>query len=278
VKVIRSVSEMQEVRGSLPEPVGFVPTIGYLHAGHISLVKQSRKDNASTVVVSIFVNPTQFGPKEDFAKYPRDERRDISMLDKAGVDIAFIPAVQEMYPSGFNTWVEVQGITERLEGSVRPGHFKGVATVCNKLFNIVRPDRAYFGQKDAQQALVIKKMVADLDMNLEIVVAPTLREADGLAMSSRNFYLNPDERKAATVLYRALLKAKEMRQAGEHDTKTIHDVMTALIQAEPLAKIEYVSIADTVSLQELEQIRSQALVSLAVRIGKTRLIDNIVLS
>ena len=277
MKVIRDISGMKEICRSLPEPVGFVPTMGYLHEGHMSLVRQSKKDNAATVV-SIFVNPTQFGPKDDFDKYPRDERRDLAMLEKAGVDIAFLPATQEMYPSGFNTWVDVQGITERLEGAVRPGHFKGVATVCNKLFNIVQPDNAYFGQKDAQQVVVIKKMVADLNMNLGIVVIPTLREADGLAMSSRNSYLKPDERKAATVLYRALLKAKEMRQAGGHDTETMLGAMTALIQGEPLAKIEYVSIADTVSLQELEHIRSQALVSLAVRIGKTRLIDNIVLS
>ena len=229
-------------------------------------------------MVSIFVNPAQFGPKEDFDKYPRDERRDIDMLEKAGVDIVFIPTAQEMYPSGFNTWVEVKGISERLEGSVRAGHFRGVATVCNKLFNIVRPDRAYFGQKDAQQILVIKKMAAELAMNLEIIAAPTLREADGLAMSSRNTYLKPRERQAATVLYHALLKAREMRQAGECDTETIREAMTAVLQAEPLAKIEYVSIADTVSLKELEQIRSKALVSLAVRVGKTRLIDNIVLS
>jgi pantoate--beta-alanine ligase len=241
------------------------------------LVKQSRKDNASTIV-SIFVNPTQFGPKEDFEKYPRDEERDLAMLPKADVDVVFMPATSEMYPQGCNTRVEVKGLTDRLEGAARPGHFLGVATVCNKLFNIVWPQRAYFGQKDAQQVLVIQKMVADLNMNLEIMVAPTLREPDGLAMSSRNAYLNSNERKAATVLYRALLKAKAMRQAGEHDIETIRRAMTEMIQAEPLAKIDSVSIANTISLQELEQIRSQALVSLAVRFGKTRLIDNIVLT
>ena len=183
-----------------------------------------------------------------------------------------------MYPRGFDTLVEVKGITDMLEGAARPGHFLGVATVCNKLFNIVRPQRAYFGQKDAQQVLVIQKMVTDLNMNLEIVVAPTLREPNGLAMSSRNVYLNSDERKAATVLYRVLLKAKAMRQAGEHESETIRRTMMEMIQAEPLAKIDYVSIADTISLQELQQIHSQALVSLAVRFGNTRLIDNIVLS
>jgi len=276
VKVIRNVAEMKAMRKTLAGPVGFVPTMGYLHAGHISLVNQSKKDNASTVV-SIFVNPAQFGPHEDFDKYPRDEKRDFAMLEKSDVDIAFISTAQEMYPDGFNTWVEVEDITERLEGAVRPGHFKGVATVCNKLFNIVQPDKAYFGQKDAQQVLVIKKMVADLNMNLEIVVMPTLREADGLAMSSRNSYLNPDERKAATVLYRALMKAREMRHAGERNAETLREAMTELILAEPLAEIDYISIADPTTLRELEDIISQALVSMAVRFGKTRLIDNIVL-
>jgi len=278
VRVIRTVSEMQVARHSLAEPVGLVPTMGYLHDGHISLVKQSKKDNVSTVVVSIFVNPTQFGPHEDFEKYPRDEECDLAMLEKARVDVAFLPVPHEMYPSGFNTWIEIKGITEKLEGAARPGHFEGVATVCNKLFNIIQPDKAYFGQKDAQQVMVIQKMVFNLNMNLEIVVVPTLREGDGLAMSSRNYYLNPDERKAATVLYRALLKAKEVRQEGEHNAEIIRKSMSAIIQSEPLAKIDYVSIADTVSLHELEQIDSKALVSLAVRIGKTRLIDNIVLS
>ena len=277
MKIIRTVSGMRAARRLMAGPVGFVPTMGFLHAGHISLVKQSRKDNASTVV-SIFVNPTQFGPKEDFEKYPRDEERDLAMLRKMGVDAVFMPAANQMYLQGFHTWVEVEGITEMLEGAVRPGHFKGVATICHKLFNIVQPDKAYFGQKDAQQVRVIQKMVADLNMKPEIVCLPILREADGLAMSSRNMYLNTDERKAATVLYRALLKAKEMRQAGEHDSETIRRAMMEMIQAEPLAKIDYVSIADTISLQELEQIHSQTLVSLAVRFGKTRLIDNIVLT
>ena len=278
MRVVRTVSGMRTARRLMDGPVGFVPTMGYLHRGHTSLVELSKKYNDSTVVVSIFVNPTQFGPKEDFDKYPRDEARDLAMLEKAGVDIVFLPARQEMYPRGFDTLVEVKGITDMLEGAARPGHFLGVATVCNKLFNIVRPQRAYFGQKDAQQVLVIQKMVTDLNMNLEIVVAPTLREPNGLAMSSRNVYLNSDERKAATVLYRVLLKAKAMRQAGEHESETIRRTMMEMIQAEPLAKIDYVSIADTISLQELHQIHSQALVSLAVRFGNTRLIDNIVLS
>ena len=277
MKIIRVVSEMQAVCRSMSEPIGFVPTMGFLHAGHVSLVNQSRKDNASTVV-SIFVNPTQFGPKEDFEKYPRNEERDLAMLGKAGVDVVFMPAANEMYPQGFHTWVEVEGITQRLEGVARPGHFKCVATICNKLFNIVQPDRAYFGQKDAQQVLVIQKMVTDLNMNLEIVVAPTLREPDGLAMSSRNSYLKHDERKAAAVLYRALLKAKNMRQADEYDSETIRGAMMEMIQAEPLIKIDYISIADAHTLEELERIDRSALVSLAVRFGKTRLIDNILLT
>jgi pantoate--beta-alanine ligase len=267
---------MKLARSLMAGTIGFVPTMGYLHDGHLSLVNRSKKDNDSTIV-SIFVNPTQFGPKEDFDKYPRDERRDINVLEKAGVDAVYIPELRELYPASFDTWVEVKGITERLEGSIRDGHFMGVTTICNKLFNIVRPDKAYFGQKDAQQALVVKKMVSDLNMNLEITVMPTLREEDGLAMSSRNSYLKPGERKAATILYQALLKSKEMWQAGERDAETIRTSMEKLIQAEPLAKIDYVSIADVVTLQELEQIRSRALVSLAVRIGKTRLIDNLLL-
>jgi pantoate--beta-alanine ligase len=277
MKIIRTIPEMREARQTMPGPVGFVPTMGYLHEGHLSLVQGSKQDNLSTVI-SIFVNPTQFGPKDDFNRYPRDERRDISMLEKAGVDVVFLPSAQDMYPSGFNTWVDLSGITERLEGAARPGHFRGVATVCNKLFNIVLPDKAYFGQKDAQQLAVIKKMVTDLNINLGIVAVPTLREADGLAMSSRNSYLVPKERTAAAVLYKSLCLAGKMIADGEHDAESVKRTMFELIETEPIAKIEYISVADTVSLQELENIRSQALISLAVRIGKTRLIDNIALS
>ena len=277
MKVIRTIPEMREARQAMAVGVGFVPTMGYLHEGHLSLVHGSKRDNSSTVV-SIFVNPTQFSPKDDFNRYPRDERRDISMLEKAGVDVVFLPSALDMYPSGFNTWVDVLGITERLEGLARPGHFRGVATVCSKLFNIIFPDRAYFGQKDAQQLAVIKKMVADLNLELEIVAVPTLREADGLAMSSRNSYLNTRERAAAAVIYSSLCLARKMIQDGEHGADSVRGAITGLIETEPLAKIEYVSVADTVSLQELEDIRSQALISLAVRIGKTRLIDNIALS
>jgi pantoate--beta-alanine ligase len=277
MKVVRTIPEMKEARLALASPVGFVPTMGFLHEGHLSLVQNSKRDNISTAV-SIFVNPTQFGPKDDFNRYPRDERRDLTMLEKAGADVVFLPSAQDMYPSGFNTWVDVLSITERLEGAVRPGHFRGVATVCNKLFNIVRPDKAYFGQKDAQQLAVIKKMVSDLNMNLDVVAVSTLREADGLAMSSRNSYLNPKEREAAAILYKALCLGVKMIEGGEHDAEVIKAAMSQLIQAQPVAKIEYISIADTVSLQELEAVRSQALVSMAVRIGKTRLIDNVELT
>ena len=250
--------------------------MGYLHDGHLALVKQARAEN-SIVVASIFVNPTQFGPTEDFTTYPRNTERDLAMLRKERTDIVFMPKAEEMYPEEFNSWVEVEKVTDRLEGSYRPGHFKGVTTVVIKLFNIVQPTRAYLGQKDAQQALVIKKMVADLNMNLEVIVAPTVRESDGLAMSSRNVYLEPQERQAATVLFKALILAQNLQIKGERNAETIRKKMTSLISKEPLAKIEYVSIADAETLEELTEIDKPALASLAVRIGKTRLIDNILL-
>jgi len=268
---------MKALRMKSPDSVGFVPTMGYLHQGHLALVKQARGEN-STVVVSIFVNPTQFGPTEDFKAYPRDTERDLAMLKKEKTDIVFMPSAEEMYPGKFNSWVEVEKVTDRLEGSYRPGHFKGVATVVAKLFNIVEPTRAYFGQKDAQQVLVIKKMVADLNMNLEVIVAPTVRERDGLAMSSRNVYLNPQERQAATILFKALTLAQNLWGKGEKNAEAVRQQMTSLISGEPLAKIEYVSIAATETLEELSKINGPALVSLAVRIGKTRLIDNIILA
>jgi pantoate--beta-alanine ligase len=275
MKVLKTKDGMKKLRLKLPEPVGFVPTMGYLHQGHLVLAKRAKAENAS-VVASIFVNPTQFGPQEDFKRYPRDPKRDLAMLEKEGVDVVFMPSVVEMYPKGFNSWVEVGRITERLEGASRPGHFIGVATVVAKLFNIVQPDRAYFGQKDAQQLIVIKKMVAELNMNLEVVAVPTVREADGLAMSSRNTYLNSEERKAAVVLYQALTLAQKLWSDGEKDAKVIRQKMTDLIQKQPLAEIDYISIADAETLDELDEVKPPALVSLAVRIGKTRLIDNVV--
>jgi pantoate--beta-alanine ligase len=275
MKVIETIAEMRQLRQQLSESVGFVPTMGYLHEGHLSLVRQARADNSS-VVVSIFVNPTQFGPGEDFKSYPRDTQRDLAMLEPM-TDIVFMPSTAEMYPDRFDSRVEVDSITDRLEGASRPGHFRGVTTVVAKLFNIVQPTRAYFGQKDAQQAAVIKKMVADLNMNLEIVTLPTVREPDGLAMSSRNTYLNPGQRRAATVLYKSLKLAQELWLHGESSTDEIHHKMTELITKEPLADIDYLSIADAETLEELDTVSAKAIVSIAVKFGRTRLIDNIVL-
>lgn len=276
MQIAKTIAEMKALRRQSRGTVGFVPTMGYLHEGHLALVRQARAEN-SVVVVSIFVNPTQFGPSEDFDRYPRDIPRDLALLEKEGTDVVFMPSAEEMYPKGFSSWVVVEKVTERLEGRSRPGHFRGVATVVNKLFNIVEPTRAYFGQKDAQQVVVIKKMVADLNMNLEIVVVPTVRESDGLAMSSRNVYLNPRERQAATVLFRALSLAKSLRGKGEKNAEIIREAMGSLIKKEPLAEIDYISIADPQTLEELSIIGGPALASLAVRIGKTRLIDNILL-
>jgi pantoate--beta-alanine ligase len=275
MKVIENIAEMRQARRELDNPLGFVPTMGFLHEGHLSLVKRAREENES-VAVSIFVNPTQFGPREDFKSYPRDTRRDLNMLQPYA-DIVFIPPAEEMYPPGFSSWVDIEDITDVLEGAKRPGHFRGVATVCTKLFNIVQPERAYFAQKDAQQLLVIKKMVKELDTPLEIVTCPTVREPDGLAMSSRNTYLNTDQREAATVLYRALELAQQLYGNGERDANTIRRRMTEMIEREPLAVIDYISVADTETLKELDNIEGKALVSMAVKFGTTRLIDNVVL-
>ena len=276
MQVIKTISEIRELRRQLTGSVGFVPTMGYLHQGHLALVKQARAENP-TVVVSIFVNPTQFGHREDLGTYPRDLNRDLKLLEEERADIIFVPSSEEMYPLDFSSWVDVEKVTERLEGASRPGHFRGVATVVAKLFNIVQPTKAYFGQKDAQQAVVIEKMVADLNMMVEIVIVPTVRERDGLAMSSRNTYLNPEERQAATVLFKALSLAKQLWQDGEKGADKTRQQMTSLIQREPLAKIGYVSIADAKTLEELDTINRPALASLAVYIGKTRLIDNVLL-
>jgi len=276
MQVVKTIAELRKIRQQLTGSVGFVPTMGYLHEGHLALVKHARAENA-IVVVSIFVNPTQFGPSEDLGTYPRDLDRDLKLLEKEKTDIVFVPSEEEMYLSEFSTWVEVEKMTERLEGASRPGHFRGVATVVAKLFNIVQPTKAYFGQKDAQQAIVIKRMVADLNMDLEIVVVPTVRESDGLAMSSRNTYLSPKERQAATVLFRALSLARQLWQGGERDADKIRYEIKSLIGKEPLAKVDYVSIADAATLEELDMIDRPALASLAVRVGRTRLIDNILL-
>lgn len=258
-------------------PLGFVPTMGYLHDGHLSLIRRAQKDNRVTVV-SIFVNPTQFGPQEDFARYPRDPEHDLDLLRKEDVGIVFMPHPEEMYPSGFDSWVEVGGITDKLEGKARPGHFRGVTTVLTKLFNIIHPDRAYFGRKDAQQALVVKKMVTDLNMGIDIITLPTIREPDGLALSSRNSYLAPHERQAATVIYQSLLLARKLYEEGTTSAEVIKKAMAQLISTEPLATIDYVAITSVETLEELDKLHPPALVLVAVRIGGTRLIDNILLN
>ncbi len=247
--------------------------MGYLHEGHLSLVRAAKRENAHTAV-SIFVNPAQFGPDEDLARYPRDEAHDLALLDAEGVDAVFAPPVEEMYPDGFSTYVMVEGLTQRLEGASRPAHFRGVTTVVAKLFNIVQPERAYFGQKDAQQLAVIRRMVRDLAMPVEVVAMPIVREPDGLAMSSRNVYLSPQERTAAHVLCLAVSLAERMFDESERDAARIRGAIEQLISSEPLARIDYMSVADAQTLDELDIIDRTALVSLAVRFGATRLIDN----
>jgi pantoate--beta-alanine ligase len=274
MQVVGPISELRALRQQLSGKVGFVPTMGYLHKGHLALVKQARIANPN-VIVSIYVNPTQFGPREDFGMYPRELDRDLELLREEGADIVFVPSDNEMYPPEFSSWVDVEKVTERLEGASRPGHFRGVATIVAKLLNIVQPTRAYFGQKDAQQVMVIKRMAVDLNLGIDVVVVPTVREEDGLAMSSRNIYLSPGEHQAATILFKALNSAQKLWQGGEHDANRLRKQMASLIQKEPLARIDYISIADAETLEELNLIDRPALASLAVLIGKTRLIDNI---
>jgi len=276
MQTVTTLNELRSARQALPGPVGLVPSMGFLHAGHISLVQRTRAE-CGGVVVSIFVNPTQFGPNEDLAKYPRDLPRDLALLESAGAKLVWTPTAESMYPPGFQTWVEVEGLTRSLEGEVRPGHFRGVTTIVTKLFNAVRPDKAYFGQKDAQQAAVIRRMVCDLNFPVEIVVCPTVREADGLAMSSRNVYLNAAERIAATVLFRALSSAKAAYDSGEREAERLRQAMRETVQAEPLARLQYISCADYDTLEELERVTGKSLLSMAVTLGKTRLIDNFVL-
>ncbi len=256
--------------------VGLVPTMGYLHEGHLELMRQAAKI-CNTVIASVFVNPTQFGPGEDLDRYPRDLERDARLAEGAGVDAIFNPSVEEMYPAGYCTYVDLERITEKLCGLSRPGHFRGVATVVTKLFNIVKPDCAFFGQKDAQQALVIKRMVDDLNLDLQILIVPTVREADGLAMSSRNTYLDPGQRRAALVLYRSLLKGQEEFRKGERDPVKICRLVTETIRAEPRVVIDYVEIYSHPDLEPVEKIQGPLLLALAVKIGSTRLIDNILL-
>jgi len=275
MQVATTVDGMRRLRSQAVGSVGFVPTMGYLHEGHLSLVRRARAEN-DVVVASIFVNPTQFGPTEDFERYPRDPQRDLALLQQERTDIVFMPSAVEMYPEGFATYIDVGGVTEVLEGAHRPDHFRGVATVVLKLFNIVQPTRAYFGQKDAQQVVVIRKMVNDLKLNVEVVPCPTVRETGGLAMSSRNVYLSPDERRAALILFRALSLSERLWRSGERDATKLRDRLHLLMAREPLASVDYISAAHPETLQELESMDGPTLISLAIRIGDTRLIDNLV--
>ncbi|MCC6500234.1 MAG: pantoate--beta-alanine ligase [Anaerolineales bacterium] len=275
MRSLSTLDELRKTRFSLDGTVGLVPTMGFLHDGHLSLIRRAR-DECDHVIVSIFVNPTQFGPKEDLAKYPRDLERDLRLIEPL-TDLVWTPSAEIMYPTGYQTWVEVEAVARPLEGAMRPGHFKGVTTVVAKLFNAVQPHKAYFGQKDAQQVAVIRQMVRDLNFPIEIVVCPTTREPDGLAMSSRNVYLDAEQRQAATVLFRSLSAAKELFEAGERDAEKLRGKMKEVLASEPLTEPQYVSCADYDTLEELTEIKGKALLSMAVFIGKTRLIDNFVL-
>lgn len=273
---IKSIQELRKARADLSGPVGLVPTMGFLHQGHLSLVESARRECASTVV-SIFVNPTQFGPGEDLNAYPRDITRDLDLLAGFGVDLVWLPDEEHIYPHGFQTWVQVEELSRVLEGKMRPGHFKGVATIVTKLFTAVQPDTAYFGQKDAQQTVIIKRLVRDLNIPVGIVVCPIMREDDGLAMSSRNIYLNPQERAAAPVLFKALQEAELAYQNGITDAGQMRKIVAERIAAEPLAHLQYVSCADPDSLVELQGKVARGLLSLAAMFGDTRLIDNVLI-
>lgn len=276
-EVVRTIEDMKLLSKEAREKgkiIGFVPTMGYFHEGHLSLMRRARSE-CGFVVVSIFVNPIQFCPGEDYYEYPRDEERDKALAGREGVDVVFIPSVEEMYPPGYATYVEVEGWSNILCGQFRPGHFRGVTTVVLKLFNIVAPHKAYFGEKDYQQFRIIEKMTRDLNLDIEIVPCPIVREEDGLAMSSRNVYLSPEERKSATVLYRSLSLAQELVRKGEKNSAVIKAEVERTIKAEPLVKsIDYIAIVDPYTLQDVEEVEKEARLLLAVRIGKTRLLDN----
>ena len=277
MQVIESNRALVQACRAAPSPLGLVPTMGALHQGHLALVKRARQEN-ETLVVSIFVNPTQFGAGEDLTQYPRDLDRDIALLRREGADLVFVPLAEEIYPPGFDTWVNVERLSVKLEGMHRPGHFRGVATVVTKLFNLSRPERAYFGQKDGQQVAVIRRLVRDLDLDLELVVMPTVREGDGLAHSSRNKHLGPEQRRAAPVIIRALRRAEALWRAGEGDGDKLRQAVRQVLDKEPLVNsIDYVSVADPDSLEELGQGFRGAMVSTALHLGKVRLIDNIIL-
>ena len=275
MKVVSTLDELRSAKSDLPALLGLVPTMGFLHEGHLSLIKKAKAE-CESVGASIFVNPTQFGEGEDLGAYPRDLPRDLRLLEEEGVDLVWVPAVEDVYPTDSQTWVVVEELTKQLEGRQRPGHFRGVTTVVAKLFNAFQPDRAYFGQKDAQQTLVIQRMAKELLFPVEIVVCPIVREDDGLAMSSRNTYLDPDQRRAAIVLQNALREAAERFKFGERDAEVLRGSMLAVIQGEPLARAQYISVADPNTLEEIQGEIQCALLSMAVYVGETRLIDNMV--
>jgi len=276
MQVSENISELRTIRRRQAGVFGLVPTMGALHDGHASLVRRARLE-CDHVGVSIFVNPAQFGPGEDLNKYPRSIKNDITLLESLGVDMVWIPRPEVVYQAGYQTWITVEDVSKPLEGAIRPEHFRGVATVVAKILNVFTPDRAYFGQKDAQQVAVIRRMIADLNFAVNIVVSPTVREADGLAMSSRNAYLNENERRAAPMLYRALSAAKQKFEAGERTASVLRTAVLETLSTEPLAKVQYVSVADPDTIAELHEINGGALLSAAVLIGKTRLIDNLLL-
>ncbi|MQF88616.1 MAG: pantoate--beta-alanine ligase [SAR202 cluster bacterium] len=277
MRVISTNKEMSQACREAVKPVGLVPTMGALHPGHLSLVGQARADNL-TVAVSIFVNPTQFGDKKDLQGYPRDMEGDINLLRQHGVDLVYAPKVEEVYPDGFDTWVDVGPLADKLEGLHRPGHFRGVATVVSKLFNVMRPDRAYFGQKDGQQVVVIQKLARDLDMGVEVVIMPTIRELDGLAMSSRNVQLTPEQRQAAPVVHSALCQAYLLWTGGERDGDKLRQAAQEILRSESMVdSIDYVSVANMSTLDEVERVEGRAMVSAAAHMGPVRLIDNLVL-
>jgi pantoate--beta-alanine ligase len=277
MKIIKNVQDMSQSCREASRTLGLVPTMGALHQGHLALVRQARRENA-TVAATIFVNPTQFGANEDLAQYPHDLERDLNLLNQEGVDLVFTPAPEAIYPSGFDTWVNVGAIAEILEGAHRPGHFRGVATVVTKLLSIVRPDRAYFGQKDGQQTLVVRQLVRDLNLGPDLVIVPTVREPDGLALSSRNAYLTPEQRRAAPVIYQSLCRAKERWHQGERDADSLRRAVRSTLEREPLIqRIDYISLADTITLAELDRVEGRAMLLVAVKLGTPRLIDNIIL-
>ena len=272
MRLARTRTEICEMRAALAGPVGFVPTMGALHEGHASLLRRARED-CTSVIASVFVNPTQFGPDEDFTRYPRDEKADLAMLEQLSVDVAFLPTVEEMYPAGASTSVDVGPLGEVLEGAARPGHFRGVATVVTVLFELVQPTRAYFGQKDGQQSVVVRRLVRDLGLPVAIVTCPTVRESDGLALSSRNRYLSTHERLEAPALYRALLAASEAAAKGQASAEELRGAMRLELATATLGKLDYVSVADADTLEELDTLDRPALASLAVRFPSARLID-----